>query len=180
MAIWQYRLTLIPESVLLTKYEILPLAIPMELAEEFRWWSGNQPATGFEQQIGLILPETKSWSTSMRMWGQEESDDAHIIYSDERKDTVEEIGFRLDANKISPDLVHRICVLSRQLRCVLMTAEYEILAADEAMVLAALNHSTAKRFVDDPASTLLTLDHQKIQHRANHLIRDRKKDPPRQ
>jgi len=31
MAIWQYRLTLIPESVLLTKYEVLPLTIPMEL-----------------------------------------------------------------------------------------------------------------------------------------------------
>ena len=38
MAIWQYRLTLIPESVLLSKYEILPLAIPMELAEEFGWF----------------------------------------------------------------------------------------------------------------------------------------------
>ena len=59
-AIWQYRLTLIPESVLLTKYEILPLAIPMGLAEEFSWWSNNQPATGFEQQISLILPEAKS------------------------------------------------------------------------------------------------------------------------
>ena len=180
MAIWQYRLRLIPESALLTKYEILPLAIPMELAEEFRWWSSNQPASGFEQQISLILPEAKSWSTSMRMWGQGESDDAHVIYSDERKDTIEEIGFRLDANKISPDLIHRICVLTRQLRCVLMTGDYKILVADEAMVLAALNHSTAKRFVDDPASTLLTLDHQKMQHEANNFIRDRKTDPPKE
>jgi hypothetical protein len=178
MAIWQHRLTLIPESVLLTKYEILPLAIPMELAEEFRWWSENQPATGFEQQISLILPEAKSCSTSMRMWGQEESDDAHVIYSDERKDTVEKIGFRLDANKISPELVHRVYVLARQLRCVLMTAEYEILAADEPMVLAAVNHSKAKRFVEDPVSTLLGLDHQKLRDRANYLMRDGKKDPP--
>lgn len=178
MAIWQYRLTLIPESVLLTKYEILPPSIPLELAEEFRWWSDNQPSTGFEQQISLILPEAKSWSISMRMWGQEETDDAHVIYSDERKDAVEEIGFRLDANKISPELIRGICVLARQLRCVLMTADYEILAADEAMVLAAVNHSTAKRFVDNPASTLLGLDHEKLQDRANYLIRDGKKDPP--
>src|SRR4051812_6780149 len=28
----------------------LALAIPMELAEEFGWWSGSQPTTGFEQQ----------------------------------------------------------------------------------------------------------------------------------
>ena len=58
-----------------------------------------------------------------------------------------------------------------------MTAEYEILVADEAMVLAALNHSTAKRFVDDPVSTLLGLDHHKLQDRANYLMRDEKNDP---
>jgi hypothetical protein len=179
MALCQYRLTLIPESVLLTKYEILPLAIPMELAEEFGWWSDSQPPTGFEQHVSLILPEAESWCTSMRMWGHEESDDAHIVYSDDGKDKVEEIRFRLDAKKTSPELVRQICLLARELRCVLMTAEYEILAPDEAMVLAAFNHSTAKRFVDDPASTLLGLDHQKLQDRADYLMRDWKKDPPK-
>jgi hypothetical protein len=62
MAIWQYRLTLIPESALLAKYEILPSVIPMELAEESGWWSDNQPMSAFEQQISLILPKSKSWS----------------------------------------------------------------------------------------------------------------------
>jgi len=179
MAIWQYRLTLIPESVLLTKYEILPLTIPMELAEEFGWWSATQPVTGFEQQISLILPEAKSWSTSMRMWGQEESDGAYVAYLDDRKDTVEEIAFRLDATKVSPELLRRICLLARELRCVLMTARYEILAADEAMVFAAVNHSTAKRFLDDPVPTLLGLDDIKLQERADYLMRDVKKEPPK-
>jgi len=115
----------------------------------------------------------------MRMWGQEESDDAYVAYSDDRKDTVEEIGFRLDANKAAPELVHRICLLARQLRCVFMTAEYEILLPDEAMVLAAFNHSTAKRFVENPASTLLGLNREKIRERANYLMWDAKKEPPK-
>ena len=115
----------------------------------------------------------------MGMWGQEESDDACVAYSDERKDTVEEIGFRLDANKASPQLVHQICLLARQLRCVLMTAEYEILIPDEAMVLAAFNHSTARRFVENPVSTLLGLNLEKIRERANYLMRDTKKEPPK-
>jgi hypothetical protein len=178
MAIWQYRLTLIPESVLLRNYEILPPAIAMELAEESDWWSDSQPATGFDQQISLILPEAKPWSTSMRVWGQEEGDDAHVVYSDDTKETVREIGFRLDANKISPELIRRICLLARQLRCVLMTADYELLVPDEAMVVAAVNHSTAKRFIHDPVSTLLGLD-QKLRDRANYLMRDGKKDPPK-
>jgi hypothetical protein len=151
----------------------------MELAEESDWWSVSQPATGFDQQISLILPEAKSWSTSMRMWGQEEGDDAHVVYSDDRKETVREIGLRLDANKISRELVRRIWLLAQQLRCVLMTADYELLLSDEAMVLAAVNQSTAKRFIDDPASTLLGLDHQKLGDRANYLMRDGKIDPPK-
>jgi hypothetical protein len=73
MAIWQYRLILIPEAVLLSKYNVLPPTIPMELAENFRWWSDVQPAAGFEKHIDRILPETTSWSTSMRMWGHEEA-----------------------------------------------------------------------------------------------------------
>ena len=154
MAIWQYRLILIPEEVLLRKYDALPLAIPMELAEDFGWWSDSQPSAGFEQQIDLILPQMDSWSTSMRMWGQKHGDDAHVVYADESKIRVEEIGFRVDANTISPELIRWICILARQLRCVLMTAEYEILAPDESTVLTAINRSTAKKFVDDPDSTL--------------------------
>jgi len=45
------------------------------------------------------------------------------------------------------------------------------------MVLAAISHSTAKRFVDDPVSTLLGLDHQKLKDRANYFMRNRKKKP---
>jgi hypothetical protein len=143
----------------------------MELAEEFGWWSDNQPSVGFEKQIDLILPQRGSWSASMRMWGQQHGDDAHIVYIDDNKNRVEEIGFRVDANAISPELVRRICILARQLGCVLMTADYEILAPDESMVLAAINRSTAKRFVDDPESTLRSLDHRKIEERANYRMR---------
>jgi hypothetical protein len=45
------------------------------------------------------------------------------------------------------------------------------------MVPGAINHSTAKRFADDPVSTLLGLDHQKLQDRANYRMRDGKKGP---
>jgi hypothetical protein len=34
-----------------------------------------------------------------------------------------------------------------------MTADYELLLPDESMVLATIKHSTAKKFVDDPATT---------------------------
>jgi hypothetical protein len=175
MAIWQYRLTFLPEKVLLAKYDFLPASIPMELAENFPWWSDVQPPSGFERQIGMILPTIDSWSTSMRMWGQKEGDDAQVLYVSEDMQIIEEISFRIDARTISPELIRRICILAKQLGCELLTADYKILLVDESMVLAAVNNSTAKKFVDDPVSALKGLDHKKIQERADYIVGDLKK-----
>jgi len=169
----------IPEEALLRKYDVLPLAIPQDVAEDSLWWSDIQPAVGFEQQIDLILPEATSWSTSMRMWGEKHGDDAHVCYVDESKTTVEEIVFRINAGAISPELVRRICILARQLGCMLMTAEYEILAPDESMVLTAINHSTAKGYIDDPVSTLRKLGQPEVQERLNYPMKDKGSKPPR-
>lgn len=138
MAIWQYKLTFVPEAALRGKFEILPASIPVEMAEDFPWWSDVQPSPELEERIGLMLPETASWCTSMRIWGNEESDDAHVIYADERKEMVTEIGFRLDARGMSSDLIRGVCALAAELRCVLVTREYEILLPDESMLMSAL------------------------------------------
>ena len=177
MAIWQHRLILLPEDVLLRQYDVLPLTIPMELAEDFGWWSDVQPAPGFEKKVDLILPPMESWSESMRMWGQKHGDDGYVCYTDKDKKIVEEIAFRVDARTISLELVRRICRLATDLRRVFMTSEYEILAPDESMVLANINHSTAKKFVDDPVSTLQGLDQQKMQERMNHIAKNLKDNP---
>ena len=179
MAIWQHRLILIPEAVLLNKYDVLPLTIPMEVAEDFAWWSDAQPLAGFQRQIDMILPQMDSWSKSMRMWGQKHGDDAYVCYVDESKQTVEEISFRIDARAISPDLVRGICRLARELGCVLMTSEYETLAPDESIVLTNINRSTAKKFTEGPISTLQGLDQKKFQDRANHFMKDLKDNPPK-
>jgi hypothetical protein len=178
MAIWQHRLILLPEDVLLRHYDVLPLTIPMELAEDSAWWSDVQPAASFEKKIDLILSPMESWSDSMRMWGQKHGDDGHVSYSDKEKKIVEEIVFRIDARTISLELVRRICRLATDLRCVFMTSEYEILVPDESMVLANINHSTAKKFVDDPVSTLQALDQQKMQARMNYITKSLKNNPP--
>jgi len=179
MAIWQYRLILIPEEVLLNKYDVLPLAIPMELAKEFGWWLDRQPPVDFEQQIDSILLQMDSWSTQMRMWGQKHGNDAYVCYVDESKNKVEQIAFRVDASAISRDLVRQICRLASQLRCVLMTPQYEILVPDESMVLTAIDGSTARRFIDDPESTLRSMDCKKIEEQANYLTRNWRKNPPK-
>jgi hypothetical protein len=177
MAVWQFRLILLPEKVLLSKYEIVPPAIPQELAEDFSWWADVQPPTGFEDQIDLILPRRASWSTSGLMWGHEDRDDAHVFYVDETKSKVVEIAFRMDASSISSELIKKICSLARQLGCVLMTVDYEILVPEESMVLATIQHSTAKRFVDDPVATLRQIGQPEMQKRFNYPFKDKGNNP---
>ena len=173
MAVRQFRVTFLPERVLLSKYDVLPPSIPQELAEDFSWWADVQPPTGFEDQIDLILPRRASWSTSGRMWGHEDRDDAHVFYVDETKSKVVEIAFRIDASSISSELVKQICILARQLGCVLMTADYEILVPEESMVLATIQHSTAKKFVDDPVATLRKLGQREMQKRLDYPLKIR-------
>jgi len=177
MAVRQFRLILLPKEVLLSKYEIAPPVIPQEMAEDFSWWADVQPPTGFEGKIDLILPRRASWSTDGLMWGHEDRDDACVFYVDEMKSKIEEIAFRIDASSISSELVKQICSLARELGCVLMTADYEILLPEESMLLAAIHHSTAKKFVDDPVATLRQINQPEIQKRFKYLLKDKGNNP---
>jgi len=112
------------------------------------------------------------------MWGQEDGNDAYVCYIDESKSKVEEIAFRIDANAISPELIKQICILAGQSGCVLMTADYEIVVPDESMVLATIQHSTAKKFVDDPVATLRKLGQPEMQKRFNYPMKDTENNPP--
>jgi hypothetical protein len=121
----------------------------MELTDRL-WWSKQQAPEGFEKQIDLTLPQSKSWSEEMRIWASDYGNDAHVCYTDAEKKVVEEIVFRLDAREPSLDLIRMICGLAAQLSCVLLTADSAVLQPVESEVLAAIRNSTAAEFVNDP------------------------------
>jgi|SRR5579859_1010970 len=164
MAIWQFRLILIPEKILLSRYEVLPLRLSQKVAENVLWWSDVQPVAGFEKWIDLILTQAPSWSSSMRMWGEKRGNEAYVCYADLGMTIVEEIAFRIDVREISSDFIHQICVLAKQLDCVLMTTDYSILVPDEACVLTAMANSTAQKYLVDPASALSSIDQRQFDH----------------
>lgn len=156
MAIWQFRLVFIPETVLLGRYGSVPVSIPQELAENLNWWADVQPSAAFEAQIDVILPKASSWSESMGIWGDERGDTAWVCYNDSSR-KVEEIGFRVDVRELSPAFVERICGLARDLKCMLLTGSYHLIAPEDQAVLTAINHSTAMSYLNDPVSTLRSL-----------------------
>jgi hypothetical protein len=177
MAIWQFRVDLIPEKQIRSRYTAMPTTMTESMVEDFPWWIDAQPVRGFEAGIDKILPEAPSWSESMRIWGNERSDTACVCYVDEKKDKVELVEFRIDVRKLSPNLVREICKFAERLECVLVTSDYRVLVPDESTVLRAIDNSTAKRFLEDPVSTLRGLDQDKLEFRGS-LETDKKDDFP--
>lgn len=155
MAIWQFKLRLIPESAVRAKFGIVPISIPQEL-EDFAWWSDVQPPAGFETSIDAILPRTKSWSKEMLIWGNERSSAALVCYDSNRK--IEDVEFRIDVGGLSLTFVRSICGLAKELDCMLLTGSNHLIASDDRAILAAIRKSTAKKYLDDPVSTLLGLE----------------------
>lgn len=117
------------------------------VAEEFPWWSATHPPPGIEGRIGLVLHEVKSWSESMRLWGDEDGDNAYVCYKGDSLDQIAEIGFRLDVRYLNRSLLQAICMLANEIDCVLMTAEYLVLPPEESMVHGAIAISTAKKYL---------------------------------
>ena len=158
MAIWQFRIDLIPRKAIRRIFGELPISLPEELAEEFLWWSDAQPPKGFEAWITVFLPEAQSWSQTMRIWGDERGDTGSVCYSN--GDQVESVGFRIDVRQLSLAFVRNICELAVRLDCMLLTGTYHLLAPDDLTVLSSINSSTAQRYLNDPVSTLRELKRQ--------------------
>ena len=162
MAIWQFRLTLVPASEIQCRYANMPNVIPPEDAEDFPWWNKTQPHANFEDQIDKILPEIKSWSFGMRIWGDERSNTATVCYNDDNN-KIEWIGFRIDIRAISEEYITAICAVAQDLECIFITGTYHLLVPKVEAVLDAIGHSTAKKYIEDPVATLRDLNGEKAE-----------------
>ncbi len=86
-----------------------------------------------------------------------QDDTAVICYYDDEKSLVEQIEFRIDVRQLSLSFLRGICAFAKRLQCVLVTRAYHVLPPDESMILSAINNSTAKKYLEDPVSTLRSL-----------------------
>ncbi|ABF42479.1 hypothetical protein Acid345_3478 [Candidatus Koribacter versatilis Ellin345] len=163
MAVWQFRVVLLPVSPLQQRLGSIPSHIPAEIAQTTNWWRGLQPPTGFERGIDLLLPQRPPWSDNLLVWGDEDSNDAYVFYETPQKTVVEEISFRLDAREIDLHLVAGICNFARLLECVLVTGENMVIVPEQPNVLVAFLRSSAKHFVDDPENALKSIRRERLQ-----------------
>lgn len=107
----------------------------------------NADAEVLFDRLGSILPEKKSWSASLRIWGDEKTDDIQVGFDGQN---IEDIRFRLNVADLFLPLVGAICDLSRQFDCVLVTRDGAIIQPNREAVLRTIMQSRAMQFVRDP------------------------------
>jgi len=157
MAIWQFSLYLIPKESMRRMFKDAPSKLSRDVAEDTPWWAGYQPKKGFEDAISQILPESPSWSKSMRIWGVERGNSIMVLYLTEEKNEVEEIEIRIDASNLLTDFVAGICRWATGLDCIARTKTYEVVRPVYFAVQEAIVNSRAMRFIEDPEGVLQSL-----------------------
>ena len=147
MAIWQFTVEFVPISWLGDRQ-----AITDNEHNESPWWVGNQPESGFEQQIVKLLPEAKSWSSDLRQWGAQESDLVEVWYE---SGSVESISARLDCRNINPPLLRQLFELSEDLECRLIyNRDLTVVGENFESFVRKLWDSPNHKFLEDPKEWL--------------------------
>lgn len=157
MAIWQFKVFLIPERRVREAFDPVPVTIPIDMAQDYPWWSEDQPE-GLEREVSNLIPEIPSWSEGMRIWGDERGDAAAICYDGEDRKIVIAVELRVDVGHLSVPFVAGTCALAKKFRCFLLVWKAgQLLRPQNDIVLAAISRSEAKKYVDNPADTLSRL-----------------------
>lgn len=150
MAVWQFALDLIPSSSARIA-EVDAIRMSREQLDAIRLEIPPDKLPNLFEGLSELLSEKKSWSPSLRIWGDEKFHDVQV-WSDGQ--AIESVQFRLDANNLSVSLMTGICDLARSFDCVLATAEGAIIQPTSEAMVREMMRSPAMQFVQDPEGFL--------------------------
>lgn len=148
MALWQFPLDLVPKQAA-TVGGAEAIRLPPDRLDEITLNLSASEETKLFAALAKLLPErSENWTTEIRFYGDEKSNDAHVSFDGSAVSTVQ---FRLDAGNLSMALIGGMCELARELDCVFVgRIDGTVIRTLREEVLRAVLQSRASRFVDDP------------------------------
>jgi hypothetical protein len=146
MAVWQFVLDLIPASAAKVA-GVSAARMSGEQLSKIRLSFSSGDAELLLARLDTLLPEKKSWSESVRIWGDEKADDIQVGLAGQ---AIEDVQFRLNVADLNLSLIGGICALARQLDCRLAGRDGAIIQPNREAVVRMIMQSDAMRFVRDP------------------------------
>ena len=147
MAIWQFKVEIIPELAVAQRE-----VISIDEWNEGLWWLKKQPSQDFLNELASILPAHKSWSDKLSQWGRQESDLIEVWREAEKVDS---ISTRIETREINHSFIKRLLECANRHHCRLVYARYRTVlpkAYDE--FLEALTGSPNYKVVSNPSEWL--------------------------
>lgn len=146
MAVWQFVMDLVPSSSAFVA-GVTAARMSREQLDEINLDFSSTDAEALFVRLGTLLLEKKSWSSSLRIWGEEATDDIQVWFEGPN---IEQIQFRLNVADLSLPLVGGICDLACHFDCVLATRDGAIVQPNREAVVRTIMQSRAMQYVRDP------------------------------
>ncbi|MFK4768988.1 hypothetical protein [Rhizobium sp. ZW T2_16] len=146
MAIWQFAFDLMPSSAAIINGAAAARMTRAQLEAVNQDFSSPTIMHLFER-LNSMMPEKTSWSPSLRIWGDEKTNDVQVVLGEPG---IEGVQFRLDVANLSMPLVAQICSLAQDTACVLVTRDGAIVRPNGTSLIRAVMRSNAARYVRDP------------------------------
>ncbi len=149
MAIWQFVVGLLPREWAERDDNGPEMLYDDEGCNDMSTaWKNNQPVVKLTELISRVLPPTESWSDSLRIWGDQSSNDIQVGYEG---DNIEFFIVRIDTREDTSHMCAKTVELARALDCFLFfPAARSVVAADVAVLSIAVQNSQAARFSAAP------------------------------
>lgn len=146
MAVWQFVLDLIPASAAHVE-GVTAARMSREQLDKIALVFSSADAELLFARLGALLPEKKSWSASLRIWGDEKTDDIQVGLVGQ---SIEDVQFRLNVADLRLPLVGAICAVARHFGCLLAARDGAIIQPNCEAVVRTIMQSRAMQFVRDP------------------------------
>lgn len=151
MATWQFTVHLIPRTKLVQLFSEIPDFLDREIFDSINWWDEKDISQHYDSEIGSFLNESQSWSESIKIWGQEDSDHLSVLFDNGR---VVEVEVRIDVRALNLVFVENVCSFARLCDCLLLTEGMALVEPEVDLLLHQIGKSNAFSFVSDPVEFL--------------------------
>ena len=154
MATWQFDFFLIPDTSVTKDSGQLRVANVELDREQIINLESVDISDSSLNELKDGLPVLKSWSSKIQIWGDFESDRIDILSEGNH---IAEIFIRIDVRKINPIFVTKALKFAQANKLVSFVSPDQIFEPSPELLVNAIKHSDAFRFVVDPHDFLRKL-----------------------
>jgi hypothetical protein len=152
MAIWHYRVNLVPSERFLDIYGVMPSAITEDEIVSLNPWQNTNVDL---RNLDNVAAEGASWSDEIRIWGHEETNNISVIFKNHE---ISWITAAIDLRGDYKDFINKITAFAQDMNCVFFLNGNACIPADSDTLMCYIRDSLAYKFVANPRKALEDLN----------------------